>query len=272
MNNLTVRVLFAFVAMPVFSAACWAGEYGHLLLMALLVVGGSWEYARMTETKFPLPGIQLIVIISALLMMLAMGKSGHVSVSLAIFGITLLVLILRTFQKVDIDKIFPTIAIHGFGLFFFGFWSNLVWPLFTPEFGWEACYPFLFVATSMWVCDSGAYFAGKFLGKKKMCPSISPKKTWMGAIGGAFFTLIWSYFLGPKMLETSILVALLIGLLMSVTAPVGDLLFSCAKRYTGVKDSSNIFPGHGGVLDRFDSFFLSAPMVALTMVLIGEFS
>ncbi len=123
---------------------------------------------------------------------------------------------------------------------------------------------FLFVL--IWSSDSFAYFTGKFLGKHKMAPKISPKKTWEGFAGGVFFTIILGYFIEmyhPDLRGNYMIV----GLLVSVFGPVGDLVESQLKRNFGVKDSGNIIPGHGGILDRLDSFIISVPVVYLYFIL-----
>lgn len=105
--------------------------------------------------------------------------------------------------------------------------------------------------------DAGAYFIGTIFGKHKIAPNISPKKTWEGLIGGVFFTtllgMIYVYFFK----ELKIFWILLP--LVSIVAHIGDFLESSAKRYLGIKNTSNILPGHGGLLDRFDSAFLVIP-------------
>lgn len=123
---------------------------------------------------------------------------------------------------------------------------------------------FLFVL--IWSSDTFAYFTGKFLGKHKMAPKISPKKTWEGFAGGVFFTLILGYFIETNFedLRGNFIV---VGLLVSVFAPLGDLVESQLKRTFGVKDSGNIIPGHGGILDRLDSFILCAPVIYLYFIL-----
>ncbi len=118
----------------------------------------------------------------------------------------------------------------------------------------------------IWSSDSFAYFTGKFFGKHKMAPTISPKKTWEGFAGGVFFTLILGYFIEqnfPDLRGNWIVV----GLLTSIFAPLGDLVESQLKRSFAVKDSGNIIPGHGGVLDRLDSFIICAPVVYLYFIL-----
>lgn len=123
---------------------------------------------------------------------------------------------------------------------------------------------FLFIL--IWASDTFAYLTGKFFGKHKMAPKISPKKTWEGFGGGAALTLVFSFFIEkffPEMRGNWIVV----GILVSLFAPVGDLMESQLKRSFGVKDSSNLIPGHGGVLDRLDSFIICAPAVYLYFVL-----
>ena len=123
---------------------------------------------------------------------------------------------------------------------------------------------FLFVL--IWSSDSFAFFTGKFFGKHKMAPKISPKKTWEGFAGGVFFTLIIGYFIEMKFpdLRGNFMI---VGFLVSVFAPFGDLVESQLKRNFGVKDSGNIIPGHGGILDRLDSFIICAPVVYLYFIL-----
>ena len=124
------------------------------------------------------------------------------------------------------------------------------------SFSWEVFLLFVLI----WSSDSFAYFTGRLFGKHKMAPKISPKKTWEGFAGGVFFTLILGYFIEQKFpdLRGNWIV---VGLLVSIFAPLGDLVESQLKRTFGVKDSGNIIPGHGGVLDRLDSFIIATPVV-----------
>lgn len=123
---------------------------------------------------------------------------------------------------------------------------------------------FLFVL--IWSSDTFAYFTGKFFGKHKMAPKISPKKTWEGFAGGVILTLVAGFFVEqyyPELRGNWIIV----GFLVSVFAPLGDLVESQLKRTFGVKDSGNIIPGHGGILDRLDSFIICVPVVYLYFIL-----
>jgi CDP-diglyceride synthetase len=118
----------------------------------------------------------------------------------------------------------------------------------------------------IWSSDTFAYLTGKFFGKHKMAPKISPKKTWEGFAGGVILTLILGFFVEkyfPELRGNWMIV----GLLTSIFAPLGDLVESQLKRSFAVKDSGNIIPGHGGILDRLDSFIICAPVIYLYFIL-----
>ncbi len=124
------------------------------------------------------------------------------------------------------------------------------------------------VFITAWGTDTFAYFSGYFFGKTKLCPTISPKKTVEGAIGGVLGSVIISIIFGYLFLKEYIIAMILIGALGSIVAQTGDLSASLIKRYTGIKDFGNIMPGHGGVLDRFDSILFTAPTIYLILVLL----
>ena len=122
----------------------------------------------------------------------------------------------------------------------------------------------------IWVNDSFAYITGMLLGKHKMWERHSPNKTWEGTIGGTLFCIAAAILAGPRFApEIHILGWAIIGLICSVVGTLGDLVESMFKRYCGVKDSGNIMPGHGGVLDRFDSILMAVPFVLLFLGIIN---
>lgn len=143
------------------------------------------------------------------------------------------------------------------------------------ENGWYFMVPSLFAA---WISDVCAYFSGVTLGKHKIVPHISPKKTWEGCIGGAIgcAVIIMLYFdiviVNVFNIDVSIILVsvlgFILGFLMSVMSQLGDWLASLIKRAVGIKDYGNIFPGHGGMMDRFDSTFFTIP----TGILLALFS
>ncbi len=133
-------------------------------------------------------------------------------------------------------------------------------------------YPSFWIVLTLavpWMADSGAYFAGRFLGKHKLCETISPKKTIEGAVGGLISGFVASILIGfiftgiYKDVTINFIPLIVIGLINPVISIFGDLTFSIIKRSCNVKDYGSIMPGHGGMLDRFDSIILCAPLVFL---------
>ena len=128
----------------------------------------------------------------------------------------------------------------------------------------------LFLLILIWAADIGAYFAGKLFGKTKLCPSVSPGKTLEGVFGGAALTqvvaILYVYVSTQAPLLSDFLIFSSIALVISLVSVLGDLFESVLKRIAEVKDSGNILPGHGGILDRIDSLTSSAPIFFLLIV------
>ena len=186
----------------------------------------------------------------------------------------------------------------GFWLAIAPFWLGAKWPMHRPGVGtmvgWLVIVPagvalvvlrdidpwMLLAAMSVvWVADIAAYFVGRAFGKIKLAPSISPGKSWEGAIGAVVFVLIFGIVVATtwpalgvdirRGVGTQLAYAAVLVLLTGVSI-VGDLFESLAKRQAGVKDSGSILPGHGGLLDRIDSLTSTLPLVALALVLLRE--
>lgn len=168
-------------------------------------------------------------------------------------------------------------------------WLRRHWPLANPAFGlatgfllilpaWLALTqlrqagPFflLGIMVVVWLADIGAYFAGRRFGRHKLAPSISPGKTWEGAIGGAFAVVLYGFLARsqiPAIVADNLLLLLIVLLALTAISVLGDLFESLLKRQAGLKDSSQILPGHGGMLDRIDSLTSTLPLVALFWLL-----
>ncbi len=140
----------------------------------------------------------------------------------------------------------------------------------------DGAWLFLLPFVSAWVTDTFAYFTGYFFGKHKLCPTVSPKKTVEGALGGIFFcgglTLVFGVIVAACT-DTSprYFSFLAIGLVLSVVSQIGDLILSMVKRRYGVKDYGKLLPGHGGILDRFDSVIATAIVLNIACNLISFF-
>jgi len=127
----------------------------------------------------------------------------------------------------------------------------------------------IFVLITIWICDSAAFFIGKNLGKHKLFERVSPKKTWEGAVAGFIASILSSfllfYFFVPNF---PYIHSIMLGVIIGIFGQIGDLAESLIKRDVGVKDSSNLIPGHGGALDRFDSILFVFPLVFVYFILL----
>ncbi len=132
-----------------------------------------------------------------------------------------------------------------------------------PQGGHAVMYTLLIV----WLADSGAYFAGRTFGRRKLAPAVSPGKTWAGLWGGLLVCAVLALVIA-QLWRLPALPLLLVTVVAGVFSVVGDLTESLCKRYAGVKDSGNLIPGHGGVLDRFDSLLAAAPLLMLGVELL----
>lgn len=126
----------------------------------------------------------------------------------------------------------------------------------------------LFVFILLWTSDSFAYIAGNLFGKHKFAPKISGAKTWEGFAGGFIFTILGGYIIETYFDQNIIVNWTIIGVIIAFFGPIGDLAESKLKRFFGVKDSGNLIPGHGGFLDRLDSFIFVVPFIYLYYLLV----
>jgi len=163
------------------------------------------------------------------------------------------------------------IAIEASAMAFLGL-VYLVWRLSLDTHSRQinhGAYLYLLPFVGAWVADSFAYFTGRLLGRHKLIPDVSPKKTVEGAVGGVIFTMLgfvlygWIVSLIAADVSPNYLALLLLGLPISVVSMIGDLVMSLVKRRYEIKDYGNLFPGHGGVLDRFDSVLATGTVLYL---------
>ncbi len=144
----------------------------------------------------------------------------------------------------------------------------------SPEFG---IFYAMVAVLGPWIADAGAYFSGSFFGKRKLCPKISPKKTVEGFIGGILVSivamllggLLFTKLYSPENASVHYIVLAVSGFLSGFVSVVGDLSFSIIKREKGIKDYGNLIPGHGGILDRFDSVIFVSPFVYTLLCIFG---
>lgn len=176
-------------------------------------------------------------------------------------------------------KISDVLTFYALSVYVIGCFSSVVMVRFTDTEKYQniGAYIYLLIFIAAWVCDTFAYFTGRLLGKHKLIPEISPKKTVEGAIGGVIFTLIalvgyWAILkFTPINYDIPIWYMCILGVVLPIVSQIGDLLASSIKRQYGIKDFGYVFPGHGGVLDRFDSAMLVAPVMCFINAIIFLF-
>ena len=154
------------------------------------------------------------------------------------------------------------------------FWKSMVFLRtsdYAPQQDLNTLWLIFYILLLVWGADTGAYFAGRAFGKKKLAPKVSPGKSWAGAWGGIVvcicLSLVASLLLGHSL--SMLLVFILITLMTASISIIGDLTESMFKRQRGIKDSSNLLPGHGGVLDRIDSLVAAIPVFVFALYSLG---
>ncbi len=194
-------------------------------------------------------------------------------IPLYLFVVIYFILIVLNHNKFTVDEIFFALA----GTILISLSMTALSAVANNEFGHYAFWVVLSLGVP-WFADSGAYFSGVLLGKHKLCPAISPKKTVEGAVGGIICGVLSTFLIayvfcliygadmsvgggGTVRYGFEILPLIIIGVVNSVLSIFGDLTFSVIKRTCGIKDYGSIMPGHGGLLDRFDSVLFCSPLV-----------
>lgn len=199
----------------------------------------------------------------------------------AFFGILIYVLAYVMFKKNTV-KLSDILTFYAVFVYIVGCFSSMVIIRYSGanlgvgDASVEGKYVYLLAFLGAWVCDTFAYFVGKFLGKHKLIPEISPKKTIEGSIGGIVFTVggfaLYGVIVNNAFNQNISYIKLcVLGLLLSVVSQIGDLVASSIKRQYDIKDYGKLFPGHGGVLDRFDSVMLTAPTLYVVSIIFGLF-
>lgn len=269
---LRTRIITAFyIAVAAFSLLFLVPVWVFQVALAILLMAGSWEFARLAGLGSVGKGIMLLAQAALLGLMLRywQGIAGHALSFLVAATLCWCVMFLRmvTFRPglpaglhYRLLSFFCALASITFA------WYSLCWLRDRPA----GEYLVLLLLVIIWSADTGAYFAGRRWGRHKLAPAISPGKTREGLLGGALLatlsTVLIAWWTLPMPPSPALLVALAV--LTTLFSAGGDLFISLHKRTVGLKDSGRLFPGHGGVLDRFDSLLAGAPLFALGVELL----
>jgi len=269
MTDLQTRVVAGTIFGILLIGSILLKEWAFPPLLVFIMITGLWEYSRMMKAS----GIavnSLFIYLSNLLIFFACiyfpfseSALGISSTEILYFSAAFLALLFLLFAM-ELFHPHPNpagnIGSSLLSVFYIGLPLGLLLLCSIDLTGRFDPARILFFFFFMWASDTGAYFTGRAFGKRKLLERLSPKKTVEGFIGGAITAMLtgiaaW-YFIGG----IPVWGWMLCGIFLSVSATLGDLVESMFKRQAGIKDSGNIMPGHGGILDRFDSAFLSAPV------------
>ncbi len=274
MSNLAVRILVALVGIPLILLLTMAGGFYFFGLVVVLSAVGLYEFYLLCSNRGATPqavtGLLFGFCVNAVFYHGKLLTAGHGSSMAELFVLIFLlflpvVLLVELFRNVGAAAL--NVATTLFGVCYISlFFGSLIGirELFTgTTYEWGGS-TVVVIFAAIWICDSAAYFVGLGIGRRKIFPRVSPNKTWEGTIAG-FIAALLAFVVG-KMLALpymSWVSAIACGIIIGVFGQLGDLVESLIKRDTGVKDSSGLIPGHGGVLDRFDSLLFVSPLMYL---------
>lgn len=268
MTNISYRILSAIAAFIIVTGSIYFWEKtGAYLLCLFCVVRGSFEMARMFfSIQYPkFVKIQFIFLTTAIFLLITQDQLRYLADFALIFSFVFIasfgVIFHRLFK--DLDQALIFIAKSCLGLVYICFLpATVVWIILTNN-GLEWLFCLLAV---VFAGDIGAYLFGATFGKTKIAPTLSPKKSVQGAIGGLFFSLVAALSFKYFIPSAPLYVFVICGLFGGVLGQIGDFFESLIKRVSGVKDSGSIMPGHGGILDRLDGVLFAAPLFYIIAV------
>ena len=275
MNNTVKRTLSGICFLAIVIGGLLVDKYLYAVLITFMMVTMLWEFYHMTMgERFPRTRILAIVLGCSAFLGLFFALAFQLNIRVVAFSAILLLVLMVSTLMVKDKADFKLFAFLYTGLMYIAVpltLSNFVVFDHAGNFDGRPMLAFFII---IWASDVGAYCVGMLLGKysKKLFPSVSPKKTWAGFWGGLVFAILAGFLMvqfwsglwpHPKYH------AIILSIIMHVAGVYGDLFESQWKRVCEVKDSGNIIPGHGGMMDRFDSALFAIPAGVIYMVLIG---
>ena len=264
-KSLITRVISGVVYAGLFIGCLVAGTVPAAVFVAVISALCAYEFFQMMKIDGKMPNVALGVCASALFPLAALGDSVLLTVLLFV-----LVLSCGMWYVYSPRIRIADVAVTLMGPVYTGFMLSSIVLMRDALPGFAGALIAVGACASLWVSDSFAYLVGRQFGKHKMAPKISPKKSWEGFAGGiAGSVLIWIILWLTGMFDLTIAYALLCGVVVSVLGVFGDLIESRIKRGVGVKDSGNLIPGHGGMLDRCDSLIFGCITAQLLLIIGG---
>ena len=275
MSELTRRILFALVGAPLTIGLIYAGGWIFTAALGAVAGIGAWELFRMARTggsdPLEIPGI---AIAAAIPLFVHASYLGVYRVTLTVAILIFLALLAAVIWVRGVErKPLVSFSVTVAGAMYAALVAYM-YPIRYHDYAVGALAGtvlVMFPIAVTWATDTGAYTFGRLLGRHKLIPSVSPSKTVEGAIGGLVVAVLgtWLYikFLLVPFAQLSLIPVgiVIFGIVVGVVGQIGDLAESLLKRDAGVKDSSKLLPGHGGILDRFDSLLFVLPVAYLLL-------
>lgn len=263
---LKYRLLTSLLALPIFIALIWfLPPLWFALLGLVLLAVAAWEWSQFVEfRRFSSRCIYTAVVIASVGLTFVIPIIAWLLAAAAIWLWAFIALLFYEKKATSLGFSHPAVKAVVGALLLIAFWlalNVLRNTLLGPKL-------LMIGFIAIWALDIVAYFVGRQFGRRKLLASVSPNKTWAGFVGGllAAFVSVLIYALMQSMSGRQLFSFLVLGVIVALFAVLGDLLESLLKRQVVVKDSGNIFPGHGGMLDRFDSAIAALPIFALGLL------
>jgi phosphatidate cytidylyltransferase len=256
-----IRIISALLGIPLLLFVVAKGGIILKISMLILAVLGIDEFFNAFHNVNIKPS-KLIGISSAFLLAIFTYNGMRLELMMLWFFLNAFMILIYALLGKKVNILSSGITALGiYYIVFFMFHVTFIMTSSYPKLVW-------LVFITAFATDTFAYFTGVFIGKTKLCPNISPKKTIEGSVGGILGCIISSGIFASFVAPQMIIHCLILGFIGSIVAQLGDLTASMFKRYVGIKDYGKIMPGHGGVLDRFDSILFTAPFIYYYIVLV----
>lgn len=268
MNDFIKRIITGFIFLFIMIGSIVWNQWSFFCLFGIILLLALWEFYNIVESDVVKPQKISGVCVGLLMYIVTFIAVINKLPMLLLFNIPLFFLLFIAELFKNQTSSTANIAYTLLGLVYIAIPLSLLnYVAFAPEMLEYNYFILLGYLSLIWVNDTAAYISGKVIGKHKLFERISPQKTWEGAIGGFVFSIIACYFLSIYFKVLSLPAWFIMGLIVVVTGTIGDLVESHLKRNFNQKNSGKLLPGHGGILDRFDSLLFSVPFVVLFLYL-----
>jgi phosphatidate cytidylyltransferase len=275
MSNFYTRALTTFFIFPPVLYAVYAGGFLYFVLLFAIILLAGYEWSNICgKWSFGLDGMSLITVMMLSMTVFFMAKtlsSIVLGIGIMLLGTYLTYILAKIRSKSELAPVIPSYLNRpkwiGIGCLYLSLgFSSMAYVANVDYSG----YTLIWVLLATVFNDVFAYIFGSIIGGKKIAPKVSPGKSWSGFVSAAISTAILGYLFSLFLNTNNGLFMIIFGAFMALFAHLGDMIESAFKRYINIKDTSNIIPGHGGVLDRIDAILMTAIFTAVISIILGK--